>query len=473
MGRIKKLLTLVLSAAMLLAINASVFGAEINVNERKMLDAFKNAEPFATYLDKNYVNQFENYFSRDDVDVDKKTADLFLKYFSKGLVAYKQSGGKGPAFSQSSTSLHYFQFAGSTIDLYLEYDSKSNSYYAVDNAGYVVIDPNKVIKDTDEAQKSDEKKQGEEGSWGVSIEMIFAGVVFLIFVGFVVNARKWMHKIRRHSDKNYDDEEDDEMEVANRKTRRARLQTFSYTNFKQVVKYFYVPIIMCIVVLGAAFIVLRPYTDIYKAIKHGFTQNLTLNTYSEEEKDFDHVPVIKEDTIKGDQVHWPKFTEPYGVIRCRDIKLDAPLYMGDSDYVLSGNIKRKVENDFEDDFQGKLEEEFKGAAGTYLGSSIPGDGKPILVGAHDTTYFAPLEKVKKGMVMYVTTTYARYKYKVTDIKIFDEDEYDKAYDLQADKEVMILYTCYPFGKFNGDKSKRMFVYLDKTFGPSIDKEVSK
>ncbi len=109
MGRLKKLLTLVLSAVMLLAIDASVFGAEINVNERKMLDAFKNAEPFATYLDKNYVNQFENYFSRDDVDVEKKTAELFLDYFSKGLVEYKKSGGKGPVFSQSSTSLHYFQ----------------------------------------------------------------------------------------------------------------------------------------------------------------------------------------------------------------------------------------------------------------------------------------------------------------------------------------------------------------------------
>ena len=445
MGRIKKLLTLVLSVAMLLAVNASVFGAEINVNERKMLDAFKE-EPFATYLDKNYINQFENYFSRDDVDVEKKTANLFLDYFSKAIVEYEKSGGKGPAFSQSANSLHYFQYAGSTIDLYLEYDSKSRSYYAVDNAGYVVIDPNKVIKDTDEAQKSDSSKTGqEESSWGVSVEMIFAGVVFLIFVGFVVNARKWMHRIRRHSDKNYDDEEDDEMEVANRKTRRARLQTFSYTNFKQVVKYFYVPIIMCVILLGSAFIALKPYTDVFKSIKNGFIQNLTLNTYSEEQKDFKNVPLIKEDTIKGDQVHWPKFTEPYGLINCNDIDLKAPLYMGDSDYVLSGKIKRKVENDYEDDFGGKLDEEFKGAAGTYLGSSIPGDGKPILVGAHDTTYFAPLEKVKKGMVMYVTTTYARYKYKVTDIKIFDEGEYDKAYNLQEDKETMILYTCYPFG----------------------------
>ena len=474
MGRLKIILTLALSVAMLLAINASVFGAEINVNERKMLDAFKNAEPFATYLDKNYVNQFENYFSRDDIDIERKTAELFLDYFSKGLVEYKKSSGKGPVFSQSSTSLHYFQYAGSTIDLYLEYDSKSNSYYAVDNAGYIVIDPNKVIKDTDKEEKSDNKKQaGDEQTWGVSIEVIFAGVVFLIFVGFLFNAKKWINRIRRHSDKNYDDEEDDEMEVANRKTRRARLQTFSYTNFKQVIKYFYVPIIMCIILVGTLVVVYWPYTEIYKSLKHGFVQNLTLNTYSEEKKDFKNVPIIKDKTIKGNQVHWPKFTEPYGLIECDKIGLAAPLYMGDSDYVLSGKIKRKVENDYDDEFEGKLQEEFNGAAGTYLGSSIPGDGKPILVGAHDTTYFAPLEKVKKGMVMGVTTTYARYKYKVTDIKVFDEGDYDKAYDLQADKETLILYTCYPFGKLNGDKSKRMFVYLDKTFGPSIDKEVTK
>ena len=120
-------------------------------------------------------------------------------------------------------------------------------------------------------EKSDNKTQdASQSSWSVSVEIIFAAVLLCIFVGFLLNAKKWVDKIRRHSDKNYDDEFDDEMEVANRKTRRARLQTFSYTNFKQVVKYFYIPIIMCVVLVGALFIVYRPYTKVLQSFKNGF-----------------------------------------------------------------------------------------------------------------------------------------------------------------------------------------------------------
>ena len=468
MGRLKILLTLVLSATLLLAISASVFGAEINQDERRILNQFKE-EPFASHLDKRYINQFENYFSRDDVSIEKDQADSFIDCFSKAIVKYKNSGGKGPIFNQSLDSFKYFQYAGANIGLYLQYDTNTDKFCAVDVNGYVVIDTNKVIKDTGD---SADNKKSTEKSWGVSVEVIFAVVIFLIFIGFVVNAKKWMKRIRKHSAKNYDDEED-EMEVANRKTRRARLQTFSYNNFKQIVKYLYVPVLMCLVLAGIVILFFRPYAYVMKNIKDGFIQNLTINTYSEHRKDFTNTPLIKDKTISGDKVSWPKYTEPYGIIKCDRIKLKAPMYMGDSDYVLGGRLKGKVENDYSDDFETELGEDFKGAAGTYLGSSIPGDGKTILMGAHDTTYFKPLEKVKKGMVMDVRTDYARYKYKVRDIRIYDKDELDEAYNLQAKKEQLVLYTCYPFGKLNGDKSKRMFVYLDKTFGPSIDKEVKK
>ena len=468
MGRLKILLTLVLSATLLLAVSASVMAAEINQDERRILNQFKE-EPFASHLDKRYINQFENYFSRDDVTIDKDQADSFIDCFSKAIVKYKNSGGKGPIFNQSLDSFKYFQYAGANIGLYLQYDTNTDKFCAVDGNGYVVIDTNKVIKDTGD---SAENKKSTEKSWGVSVEVIFAGVIFLIFIGFVVNAKKWMKRIRKHSAKNYDDEED-EMEVANRKTRRARLQTFSYNNFKQIVKYLYVPVLMCLVLAGIVILFFRPYAYVMKNIKDGFIQNLTINTYSEHRKDFTNTPLIKDKTISGDKVSWPKYTEPYGIIKCDKIKLKAPMYMGDSDYVLGGRLKGKVENDYSDDFETELGEDFKGAAGTYLGSSIPGDGKTILMGAHDTTYFKPLEKVKKGMVMDVRTDYARYKYKVRDIRIYDKDELDEAYNLQAKKEQLVLYTCYPFGKLNGDKSKRMFVYLDKTFGPSIDKEVKK
>ncbi len=472
MGRIKKLLTLILSVAIVLVMSVGVFAAEINKEERRILNEFKN-EPFASHLDKKYVNQFENFFSTEYVDIEKESADVFLKNFSKAILASKDKKGKIRIFGQSSQSIQYFQKAGDAIGMYLEYDSNTNDYYAVDKDGYIVMDPQKIVKDTgDSSNSGNTNNKAESKSWSFSIELIFVFVIFLCFLGFLINAKKWVRKIRKHSDKNYDDEED-EMEVANRKTRRARLQTFSYKNFKQVIKYFYVPIIMGVVIVLALMIVYRPYTSLYNSIKAGFIQELSINTFSEEIKTYEDAPLIKDAKISGENIVWPRYSDPYGTIKCDKIGLNATMFMGDSDYILSGRVKDKVENDFEDEFTSSMGDEFKGGAGTYLGSSIPGDGKTILVGAHDTTHFKALEKVQAGMVMEVNTSYARYKYKVREIRIYYAYEKDEAYDLNADKETLVLYTCYPFGKLKGDKSRRMFVYLDKIFGPSIDKEAKK
>ena len=44
-----------------------------------------------------------------------------------------------------------------------------------------------------------------------------------------------------------------------------------------------------------------------------------------------------------------------------------------------------------------------------------------------------------------------------------------AYDLAADQESLILYTCYPFDEI-GLTSQRFFVYADYTSGVVIDKD---
>ena len=87
MGRLKKLLTLVLSVALLLTINVSVFGAELNANEKKILAQF-NEEPFSSNLDKKYINQFENYFSQDNVTIEKSQADSFIEYSISCFAVY-------------------------------------------------------------------------------------------------------------------------------------------------------------------------------------------------------------------------------------------------------------------------------------------------------------------------------------------------------------------------------------------------
>jgi sortase A len=91
---------------------------------------------------------------------------------------------------------------------------------------------------------------------------------------------------------------------------------------------------------------------------------------------------------------------------------------------------------------------------------MPGEGKPILIGGHDGTFFAPLKEIKNGDIINITTDYGQFEYKVISAKIADKTD-TTAYDLTQEKEQLILYTCYPIGKVTGDRSDRYFVYCDR------------
>ena len=232
--------------------------------------------------------------------------------------------------------------------------------------------------------------------------------------------------------------------MANRRTRRARMQTFSYKAVKQILRYCFVPIIMGLIVIGAVMVGMTFFDDIASSVKNNFIN--TQPVYVESNRQFVKTTVKKDKqkkTIKLSDIPTPKYGDQYGEITCDKLQLKAPVYFGDR-----GNILKK-------------------GAGQYNGSFLPGEGGTILIGAHDTTYFKKLEKVKKGQTFEFTTEYGVYEYKVKDIKIVEKDKYDEAYDLSADKESLVLYTCYPFGKLKGTKEKRMFVYLDKVTGPDI------
>jgi sortase A len=46
-----------------------------------------------------------------------------------------------------------------------------------------------------------------------------------------------------------------------------------------------------------------------------------------------------------------------------------------------------------------------------------------------------------------------------------------AYDLSQDRELLILYTCYPFGQLLGDRKERYFVYGEPVvIDDTLDKE---
>ncbi len=131
-----------------------------------------------------------------------------------------------------------------------------------------------------------------------------------------------------------------------------------------------------------------------------------------------------------------------GTVECDRIRLSAPLYEGDSSAIL-----------------------LKGA-GHYPDSAIPGGGKVILISAHDSTFFAPLERIAIGDVIKVVMGDKDYYYGITYTRVAEKED-NTAYDLSEEKERLILYTCYPFGQFLGTRNERYFVYGE----PLSDTEV--
>lgn len=138
----------------------------------------------------------------------------------------------------------------------------------------------------------------------------------------------------------------------------------------------------------------------------------------------------------------PDLYTQYGTISCERIDLSAPLYYGDNNYSLQNGV------------------------GQYEGSGFPGEGRPILLGGHDKTFFEPLKNIAKGDVIIITTNHGQYKYQVTATKVAGKWT-SSAYDLRQKKEQLIMYTCYPIGQLIGNRDKRLFVYCDPMSDNSV------
>ncbi|MDD2362163.1 MAG: class D sortase [Oscillospiraceae bacterium] len=146
-------------------------------------------------------------------------------------------------------------------------------------------------------------------------------------------------------------------------------------------------------------------------------------------------------TVDEKLVEMPTYGTHYARLEIEAAEIVTDLYFGDSSAVLKKGV------------------------GQYFGSTIPGYGRPLLIGGHSNGQFNKLQYVKAGNIVTITTNYGIYEYEVTETKIlyaFDKS----AYNLSQQKEQLILYTCYPFNTL-GLTSKRFFVYGDKISGPVI------
>lgn len=144
----------------------------------------------------------------------------------------------------------------------------------------------------------------------------------------------------------------------------------------------------------------------------------------------------EEETNPG-EVQKPEYGMEYGTIICEKAKLRTPVYYGDGVQILE-----------------------KGA-GQYAGGKMPGTLGTILIGGHDTTYFEALQKVGNGDGITIQTDFGEFTYSVNDIKIIEVSD-EAAFDLQQqEREILILYTCYPFGELAAERNQRYLVFCER------------
>lgn len=211
---------------------------------------------------------------------------------------------------------------------------------------------------------------------------------------------------------------------------------------KRLLIYMVAPTLMAVLGYGLLYLAGKPIVDMMSSVSGMVFAKSTPDFEDGMDTIFDENSQKAEDFVDAAVVEVPAYETCYAKMNCDRIELSVPIYFGDSDKV------------------------FKNGAGQYMGSYMPGYGKPILIGGHDSTFFAPLEHTQEGDIIKIITNYGNYEYKVTGMKVATASDVS-AYDLSQNQEQLILYTCYPFSTVVGNKSQRYFVYADKIAGPVI------
>ena len=158
-----------------------------------------------------------------------------------------------------------------------------------------------------------------------------------------------------------------------------------------------------------------------------------LVTISDDNKDEHIDPILNEQNLIENR---PAFGEKYATIKIPKIDKNLPVYFGDSLDVLKEGV------------------------GHSSASYFPGEGRSIVYMGHNSPkVFRRLGELQKGDEITVTTAYGEYKYKVYDIQLIKETEYEKL-NIQEDKEILMVYTCYPFINI-GHATQRYVVFAER------------
>lgn len=146
-------------------------------------------------------------------------------------------------------------------------------------------------------------------------------------------------------------------------------------------------------------------------------------------------PTTSLDTATKRLINYPKYGDKYATMKIPEINLELPVYHGDSLKIMRYGV------------------------GHYAGSYFPGEGGSIIMAAHNNEgFFHEIDRLVKGSKITLETIYGTFTYEVDSYKVVKETDLD-AFPIQDEKEMLIMYTCYPirYGVV-GRRTERYVVY---------------
>lgn len=126
----------------------------------------------------------------------------------------------------------------------------------------------------------------------------------------------------------------------------------------------------------------------------------------------------------------PSYGSNYGTLKIDNLDIELPIYYGETKEILKRGIGSNT--------------------------NMPGEDKRIILSAHNSSKFLKnVKDIKNDELIKIETTYGKFEYQVFKTEILNENEFDKLF--KSDKELLVIYTCYPFDEVIYS-NKRFVVY---------------
>lgn len=198
----------------------------------------------------------------------------------------------------------------------------------------------------------------------------------------------------------------------------------------KIIKATIIDIIVALLITMVIFLAVDMFFGQEINLVFGIANTISINTDEKQEKSD-----TKLNSEKKQIENYPEYGTQYGTIEIPKIRVNLPLYFGDTLEVLKKGV------------------------GHSSGSYFPGEGGSIICMGHNSkNVFRKFYELQVGDKITIKITYGEFNYQIYDMQIIEEHEKDKL-PIQQEEEKLMVYTCYPFNNI-GYATHRYVVYAN-------------